>query len=1067
MATYVPGTPSYMPEFKPFTPDYKFLSSVLDTKTNRYNTNYKQLNDLYSKVVYAPLSREDTQYMRDQYTQGLSDKLEKISGMDLSLAQNVDAAKAVFQPFFQEDIIVRDMVATKTYQNEKAYANRLLNSTDQERQDMYWDTGIQAMDYRMSDFINANPDDALNMVLPKYVPNSNLYKLTMDVLKESGISAEVDVVSGQFIYTQKNGNLVTEAALEYAQRSLQNNARVQQAYFTQSFVDGRNSAQVGLDEGRYASVEEGQRDWAINKINELKLAAGVDIVDTQANLTDAENTNASWEIFKNKYGILEGSQQEKQMQEQFSKYTALQQSLDRSNNIVSQGSAPINGQSTEDLLRRAYGMTMEKNMKGDMIAATKAYSMVDYGQTIKQENPSYKRQQEFLYAKALDDYKTANDLAVAKKKAELEGKGQASLLDGGYRVEFKSDPSSTERLTTTKDDDGNEVFNVIEYAQKAIVEMDTDVRDLKVNAILQTISKTQAGVSNNEYTIKLDDAGFITKPLGSQGTDDKETLTFMLNQKDPETGEFIYKKDIDRMYDEYNVQFNPPDPKENPPIENTQPAFSVSEEYPELDDYYSFVNDEVIRARDINTNFTNSLYKNQEKAKVSGLYGGQKDIDKFNDKFNTTGSDLQIVEQTKDGNRFIPKTEFIERYIEGAKAGKYQREQPNIFQSKDLGKYRRNVSSDKIPKNAIVVPDQAEGRLGVTIFDTEAAKEDAGKLYDNMYTMLNNTVSGVYSGEAEQIEDLRGDDQSVKGVRPDLTKEGTQVGFEVYDPKAAWMGRKQTGFVADLITSPTYTLQVDPLNINNDLTAANLLKDIMKQIQITPDASLTIQKGNLASQEDLDPTMINDEFAQTLINNYFRDIISFSRNPDQSKTANPGATISYSPGAGAYVINLDDAYLKSMQGLYTKGGENATITASQLNKYQNISIIFDKDQDISVRSSGEYNYSSVLSGINNSSSRQYSKAIANGGNITVNQDYNGDYIANVTFRHYDLNTKEYINLPTISKNLSNQIMAKTGTDDIMSHIDFEVYQLREEIQKKAKANNNLYETSNAANNATN
>lgn len=1060
MATYVPGTPSYMPEFKPFTPDYKFLSSVLDTKTNRYNTNYKQLNDLYSKVVYAPLSREDTQYMRDQYTQGLSDKLEKISGMDLSLAQNVDAAKAVFQPFFQEDIIVRDMVATKTYQNEKAYANRLLNSTDQERQDMYWDTGIQAMDYRMSDFINANPDDALNMVLPKYVPNSNLYKLTMDVLNESGISAEVDVVSGQFIYTQKNGNLVTEAALEYAQRSLQNNARVQQAYFTQSFVDGRNSAQVGLDEGRYASVEEGQRDWAINKINELKLAAGVDIVDTKANLTDAENTNASWEIFKNKYGILEGSQQEKQMQEQFSKYTALRQSLDRSNNIVSQGSAPIDGQSTEDLLRRAYGMTMEKNMKGDMEAATKAYSMVDYSQTIKMENPSYKRQQEFLYAKRLDDYRTANDIAVAKKKAELEGKGQTPIFGNEYAVDFKSDPSSTERLGKTEDDD--EIVDVVEYTQKEMLKIDTEVRGLKVNAILQTISKTQAGVSNNEYTIKLDDAGFITKPLGSQGTDDKETLTFMLNQKDPETGEFIYKEDIDRMYDEYNVQFNPPDPKENPPIENTQPAFSVSEEYPGLDDYYSFVNDEVIRARDINTNYANSLYKNYEKVKE--FDDDYKDVEEF----NARGLDLQIVEQTKDGNRFIPKTEFIERYVQGAQGGKYQREQPSaFFYSKDYGKYRRNVSNDKIPKNAIVVPDQAEGRPGITIFDIEAAQKDAGELYDNMYTMLNKTVSGVYSGEAEQIEDLRGDGQSVKGVRPNLTKEGAQVGFEVYDPKAAWMGRKQTGFVADLITSPTYTLQVDPLNINDDLTAANLIKDIMKQIQITPDASLTIQKGNLASQEDLDPTMINDEFAEILVNNLFRDIISFSRNPDQSKTANPRVTISYSPGAGAYVIDLDDAYLKSMQGLYTKGGDNATITPFQLNKYQNISIIFDKEQDISVRSSGEYNYSSVLSGINNSSSRQYSKAIANGGNITVNQDYNGDYIANVTFRHYDLNTKEYINLPTISKNLSNQIMAKTGTDDIMSHIDFEVYQLREEIQKKAKANNNLYEKSNAANNATN
>ena len=46
-------------------------------------------------------------------------------------------------------------------------------------------------------------------------------------------------------------------------------------------------------------------------------------------------------------------------------------------------------------------------------------------------------------------------------------------------------------------------------------------------------------------------------------------------------------------------------------------------------------------------------------------------------------------------------------------------------------------------------------------------------------------------------------------------------------------------------------------------------------------------------------------------------------------------------------------------------------------------------------------------------------------------------------------------------------MEKTGTDDVMSYIDFEVYQLRDYIQKKAEANNNLYKKSNAANNATN
>ena len=221
MATYVPGSKSYMPEFKPFTPDYKFLSTVLDTKTNRYNTNYKQLNDLYSKIVYAPLSREDTQFMRDQYTEGLSDKLEKISGMDLSLVQNVDTAKAVFKPFFEEDIIVRDMVMTKTYQNEQAYANRLLNDPDRDRREMYWQTGIDAMNYRMQDFINADADAALGMALPKYVPDADLYELALDVLEESGLSVKKDILSetGQWVITQENGELVTGPALEMVQRT--------------------------------------------------------------------------------------------------------------------------------------------------------------------------------------------------------------------------------------------------------------------------------------------------------------------------------------------------------------------------------------------------------------------------------------------------------------------------------------------------------------------------------------------------------------------------------------------------------------------------------------------------------------------------------------------------------------------------------------------------------------------------------------------------------------------------------------------------------------------------------
>ena len=59
MATYVQGYKMYDREATPFVPDYKFLSQVLETRQNRYDTNYKAINDAYSKLVYADLSRQE------------------------------------------------------------------------------------------------------------------------------------------------------------------------------------------------------------------------------------------------------------------------------------------------------------------------------------------------------------------------------------------------------------------------------------------------------------------------------------------------------------------------------------------------------------------------------------------------------------------------------------------------------------------------------------------------------------------------------------------------------------------------------------------------------------------------------------------------------------------------------------------------------------------------------------------------------------------------------------------------------------------------------------------------
>ena len=240
MATYVPGSETYLPDIKPFTPDYKFLSATLDVREDKYNSNWKATNDVYNKVVFADLSREDTNSQREQYVNNLAPSLEKISGMDLSLAQNVQSAKSVFAPFFEDELIVKDMVKTANYRKEMSHAQRLAGSPDHLVRSMWWQDGVSALQYRMEDFMNMSEEEALAAPYYKYVPQVNLHALSNEILGslEPPLSMEVDVaaynsdgsVNPDWIIKQKNGDLVSGTALQILRKQLQNDPRVIQSY---------------------------------------------------------------------------------------------------------------------------------------------------------------------------------------------------------------------------------------------------------------------------------------------------------------------------------------------------------------------------------------------------------------------------------------------------------------------------------------------------------------------------------------------------------------------------------------------------------------------------------------------------------------------------------------------------------------------------------------------------------------------------------------------------------------------------------------------------------------------
>ena len=234
MAIYVPGVPQYFPEFKPFTPDYKFLSSLLEARQTKYNTNYKALNDQYNKVVYGDLTRQDTQEAREQFLNKLGPQLEKISGMDLSLAENVNAAKGVFAPFYQEDIIVKDLVVTGAAKSEQKKAEFFRTASDENTRSNYWDTGEKKMQYDLMRFQNASRDEALAMQNPKYIANPNLYKRGMKYLQDQGykVTKEYSPQKGNFFrVVNENGDEITETALNDLTSALTQDPAIIDGYY--------------------------------------------------------------------------------------------------------------------------------------------------------------------------------------------------------------------------------------------------------------------------------------------------------------------------------------------------------------------------------------------------------------------------------------------------------------------------------------------------------------------------------------------------------------------------------------------------------------------------------------------------------------------------------------------------------------------------------------------------------------------------------------------------------------------------------------------------------------------
>ena len=426
MATYVPGSEQYLPDIKPFTPDYKFLSAVLDTRQDKYNVNWQATNDVYNKVVYADLMRSDTTDKREQYVNNLAPSLEKIAGMDLSLAQNAQSAKAVFAPFFEDKLIVKDMVKTANYKKQMSYAARLERSPDLDQQDMWWADGVKELQYRMQDFVDMSPEEALDARLYTYTPDADLGKMAQKMLGEMDPPLKMEYdhyavnkdgsVNGDIIITTTNGEAIVGPALAIIQERLADLPRVQNAYRTQAYVTSRDFAANGMKEGAFSTVQEGQQAWATATINNIQFNNDREIESGTTELAERRQSTVSWDSYKQSSGVIPGSDEEKLMQQAQSDFDAVSAVL--KNKFKIRDIANHNSPDLESTLNKAYSMLQFTNMRTDMIKAAQAYSMRNVKSVIR-ETDAAKDARKYQYSLMLEEVRNRNKRQL--KIDELNG----------------------------------------------------------------------------------------------------------------------------------------------------------------------------------------------------------------------------------------------------------------------------------------------------------------------------------------------------------------------------------------------------------------------------------------------------------------------------------------------------------------------------------------------------------------------------------------------------------------------------------------------------------------------
>jgi hypothetical protein len=303
MATYLQGVTDFIPQIQPFQPDLNFYGNVMQQKQNQYDQNWNALNKMYGQYFYADLTRDKNIEKKEEYLKDIEFNLKRVSGLDLSLEQNVTQATQVFKPFYEDKYLMKDMAWTKNYMNQRGRAEGLKNSNDEKMRGQYWDTGVRYMDYMREEFKNTTDEESLGFSNTEYTPYVNVMDKAMKLAKEANLNVETIDFSkdGRWIIKKKNGEALEEPLQKLFEASLGSDPAIQKMYYTQSVVNRKDYAHGNAAQFN-GNMEAAEMDYlkrsyeTLKKLNEQRvrdLENQQNVKTNQANLVEQQQENGN------------------------------------------------------------------------------------------------------------------------------------------------------------------------------------------------------------------------------------------------------------------------------------------------------------------------------------------------------------------------------------------------------------------------------------------------------------------------------------------------------------------------------------------------------------------------------------------------------------------------------------------------------------------------------------------------------------------------------------------------------------------------------------------------------